>query len=329
VTVPLTTDGPIFREADQPWRWRGVSAFSLAARHAAGEDIGPFLAAYAGWNVLRVWDYVTWPGEGWESIGAEAWIRFLVDVGARGWRVSLTLLTDDDPGRIEPARRLVQALAARRADLPGLMLEIGNEPTTHKAIDTRALEAVCRASGSLFASGDYEESARAFGTHLLYHSSRDGEWMRKGGHDALEYYRGGGPGTPQDPAHRCPCVADEPIRPDQAGFNTRDFLAYYGTCGQMAAGATIHTDTGKLALLPTDNERACIAAALAGLAAFPADTPLGLASYRRIDPDPTAMRSYVIGETLVRVRPTTPSAPEPGWTSLDTDGILWTRKAAA
>jgi hypothetical protein len=56
---PLSPDGRIFRTADgQPWRWKGISAFALLNRFARGEDISDTLAAYQGFNLLRVWPYV-------------------------------------------------------------------------------------------------------------------------------------------------------------------------------------------------------------------------------------------------------------------------------
>jgi len=317
---PLTTSGPIFLAGGAPWRWKGVSAFPLAAMFGLGQDIDPFLEAFAGFNLLRCFDYVTWPGTGWESPGADAWIEFLRYVGARGFYAENVLLTDDDPRRIEPAKRLVQALAAARPK--NLLPEIGNEPTTHKSIDTRALKSVLAASGFLYSSGDYENSTRFFGLFLTAHTPRDGEWPRKA-HDLLEYHNGGGPSAPSDPAHKVPIVADEPMRPDQAGFNVQDYRAYFGTCALLGAGATFHYEGGKFGRLPTADEARCASAALEGLNAFPADAPKG--GYRRIDEQGGSLRTYAVGNSMVRVRPLTTAAPESGWTAIDSDGILWRR----
>lgn len=322
---PLTaTTDRIFRDAvGAPWRYRGVSAFPLCRRYADGQDIQPFLQAFPGFNVLRVWDYVPWSGTGWESCSVDQWRAFLAFVQAQGWYVELTLLTDDNPGRISYAQTLVQGLAG----IPNLIVEIGNEPQTNKSIDTRALQDACTRSGLLYSSGNYESNAAWFGRYGTAHTPRDSEWPRKG-HDLMEYYGGGGPHAPSDPACKAPWVGDEPIRPDQCNpawyAIDRDYQAYGGVCALLGAGATFHFEGGKYGTLPNDLERACAAAMLTGLMAFPADAPNW--GYRRIDEQGKSLRTYVLGDrVMVRVRPTTPEPPEPGWTALDEWHQLWQR----
>jgi hypothetical protein len=141
--VPLRADGRIFRQGDAPFRWKGVSAFRLLDRFAKGENIQPFLDAYAGYNLLRVWPYVPvadWGAAAWDSQPAPVVVDFLRTVGAKGWYVELTLLTDDKPDRYEQAAQLVNVLAGERANLPNLLIEIGNEPKVHKDINTRLLK---------------------------------------------------------------------------------------------------------------------------------------------------------------------------------------------
>ena len=77
----------------------GVSAFPLCRLYTNGHDIQPFLEAFPGYNVLRVWDYVPWDKTGWESCTVEQWKAFLKTVGGLGLARRTTLLTDDDPGR--------------------------------------------------------------------------------------------------------------------------------------------------------------------------------------------------------------------------------------
>lgn len=317
----LSTHGPIFLCDGQPWRWKGASAFQLLDRFAKGEDLGAFLADCAGFNVLRVWPYVPaqdWGASAWESPAPAIVLAFLEAMAAAGFFVELTLLTDDAPARINPTIALVRALTAARP--ANLLIEVANEPITHKAIDTAALRRVCEDSGFLFSSGDYEDSRRWFGSFLTFHSGRDAEWPRRA-HDALDYYHGGGPNFRTEPACRVPCVADEPIRPDQAGFNEPDFRAYFGACALLGAGATFHCESGKFARRFTDAERRIAAVCLDALDAFPVDAPLG--AYRR--PVERSLRTYVVGDHMVRIRPDTSQAPEPGWLPLDPDGILWTR----
>ena len=314
----LSTSGPIFLAGGQPWRWKGVSAFKLLHRFAHGENIQPFLDTFAGFNVLRVWGYVTWPGAGWDWPALTKIVDFVRYCGEAGWYVELTLLTDDDHSRLNEARMVVEALTA--AKVSNVLLEAGNEPQTHKNILTREIKAALDASGFLYSSGDYEDSDRFFGSYLTAHTPRDPEWPRKA-HDLLEYYTGGGPSAPSDPAHKVPCVADEPMRPDLSGYNVQDFRAYFGTAALLGAGATFHFEGGKFGTLPTASEAECAAAALEGLNAFPADAPTK--GYRRIDEQGRSLRTYAVGTSMVRVRPLTKDAPEPGWTAIDTDGILW------
>jgi hypothetical protein len=319
---PVSTDRRIFLAGGQPWRWKGVSAFPLCDRFAHGEDIDPFLDAFAGFNLLRVWDYVMWPDTGWESNPAATWLAFLDYVGTRGWHVELTLLTDDDFTRVAPARQLVAALATAKPT--NLVIEIGNEPREHKHIDVAALRSACEQSGFLFASGNNAVDEPWFGSFLTAHTPRDAEWPRKA-HDLKEYFDGGGPGAPTDPARGVPCVGDEPMRPDEAGFVATDYRAYFGVCALLGAGGTFHFTGGKFGQLPTADEARCAAAALEGLDAFPASEP-NAGGYRRIDEQGGSLRTYVVGNSMVRVRPTTKTAPEPGWTAIDADGILWRRQ---
>lgn len=317
----LTTDGQIFRCDGQPWRWKGVSAFGLLNRFANGEDISGFLSDFAGFNLLRVWPYVTWPGVGWEPPPVATILAFLDRCAAAGFYVELTLLTDDITARLQPAQYLLAALAA--AQPSNLLIECANEPLTHKNIDTHALRHALDASGFLYSSGDYEDSSRFFGRYLTCHTGRDEDWPRRA-HDLFEYYGGGGPSSPADPAHRCPIIADEPPKPSDVGGNKdQDFLAYFATCSLLGAGATYHCESGKLATRPNDEEKRLAAAALAGLDAFPADAPKG--GYRRIDESGRSLRTYAVGPYMVRVRPTIPEAPEAGWHPLEPSGVLWAR----
>ena len=305
---PLHVDGKILRTADgAPWRWRGVSAFQLLDRFARGEDLEPFLRAYQGFNLLRVWPYVPvkdWGAAAWDTPDVATINAFVAAMGDQGWYVEITLLTDDDPARLAWA----QALVPQLAPAPNLLLECANEPTTHKVIDTPALRPVLAASPFLHSSGDYEDSSRFYGDYLTAHTARDAEWPRRA-HDALEYYNGGGPNAPSDPAHRCPVVLDEPAKlEDVSGDRVADWLAYFAAASLLGAGATFHSQTGKVAQPPTDAEAALAAAALQGLLAFPADAPLG--AYQHDTADEAAsgsLRTYRVGPYGVRIRPRDPS----------------------
>lgn len=319
--VPLRADGRIFRTLDgEPWRWKGVSAFKLLARWTAGENVQPFLDAYRGFNTLRVWPYVEWGAASWSITDVGAIDAFIADMNQRGWYVELTLLTDDDPRRLDWAKALVPQLQKHI----GLFLEGGNEPTTNKRIDTPALRSVLESSGFLFASGDYEDSSRAYGRYGVAHTARTQDWPRRG-HDLKEFHDGGGPNSPSDPAHKNPWVGDEPAKLQDVAVIAKDWRAYFGVCSLLGAGATFHSETGKWAELPTPDEQRMAAAALEGLDAFPADAPNG--PYRRIVEagQPSEARTYVVGNCMVRSQQNGIIAPEPGWSSLDADGVLWRR----
>jgi hypothetical protein len=324
----LSTSGRIFLEAGQPWRWKGVSAFKLCELFRQGRlgEIDAILADFAGYTVLRVWDYVTWPGTGWESPGADVWVAFLGYVRARGWRVEITLLTDDDPARIEPAIRLVGALAVAGVEA---LIEIGNEPRTHKQIRTSALVPVLETSRFLYTSGDYEDSRNWRGRYGVAHTARTPDYARRA-HDLMEYFNGGGPNDPGEPACRAPWVADEPAKlqdvPGSIEDKVRGWRAYFGACSLLGAGATFHHEGGKFGQRPTDDDRRLATAALEGLNAFPADAPLG--GYQRLDEPnaPESGRTYVIGgRYMVRCQQNGTAAPEAGWRALDDAGVLWTR----
>lgn len=316
-----------------------MTAFALLTLFEQGQDVRTFMRLFKGlgYNVLRVWPYTPWPTNGWAwPSSTQVVFDFLAVAKEEGFYVELTLLTDDDPARLGPARDLVTALSANR-QIENVLLEIGNEPTTHKNIDTPALRSVCEASGYLFASGDYESldlmPNRVFGSYSVDHSSRDGEWPRKA-KGLIEIYDGWGPweeggdGTggvkhPAFPGVRHPVVEDEPIRPDQSGYNAEDYKAYGGVASIMGAGATFHYYGGEFGRLPDDNELRCAQGLAAGLNAFPADAPTG--AYRRIDEGAGTLRTYIISNHMVRVRPTTGSAPEGGWNDLDGSGMFWSR----
>lgn len=325
--LPLTMDGPIFLSGGQPWRYKAVSAFKLCRLFTDGHDISGFLADYAGFNTLRVWDYTPkkdWGAAAWDSCTPAQWLWFLTALAAKGWRVELTLLTDDDPARIAPAKALVAALHGS----PNLLLECANEPTTHKSIDTAALRTTLEGAGVPYCSGDYEDSDRFYGSYYTCHTARTTDWPRRA-HDLLEFYTGAGPDKPTHP-HHVPCLGDEPGKLEDVGITPADWLAYFGGCALMGGGACFHSETGKHAQRPTPTELSLAQLALAALNGFPADLPKG--PYRRIvEPGnehggPTeSSRTYVVGNGMVRSQQVTLAAPEPGWTPHDAHGVLWTR----
>jgi hypothetical protein len=322
--------GKIFYDdANRPWRYKGVSAFKLGYLYETGQDIRPFLEAYRGFNVLRVWAYTDW-ANGWPRPSSAAIVReFLAQVGSFGFLVEYTFLTNDSLAMSDWARDFVAQLC--EPTRPRMFAEIRNEPQTHsQTVSTQRLKPAFDASRLVYSSGNYEQSANAFGPYLVYHSQRDKEWCRRA-HDAMEYYNGGGPHKPTDPAHKVPCIGDEPPKPSDVAAPTPgplhltkadDYRAYFGTCAILGGGATFHCATAMQGLLPTEEEKALAAAALEGLDAFPADAPLG--QYTR--PNDSSLRTYVVGNYSVRIRPTTPNHPGgSAWKRVGASPILWRR----
>jgi len=317
----LHPDGRIWRDFNNaPVRIKGVTAFPLLDMYVKGKSIDGFLQKYKGFNLLRVFCYT--PSKDW---GANAWDvptavdarRFLGYVGNLGWNVELVLLTSDEQARLDWARSFVPQLVTGGRP-QNLIIEIGNEPTTHKNINTASMKDVMEKSGVFYASGNYEKSELTFGKYGVAHTARDSEWPRRG-HDLLEYYNGGGPNAPSDPAHKFPWCGDEPAKlQDVSGDKPNDWRAYFGVCSLLGAGATFHSETGKFGQLPTAEEANLAACALEGLNAYPADAPNG--PYSR--PVENSLRTYVVGNYMVRVRPTSPS-PGSGWVRIGTSDIFW------
>lgn len=327
-TQALHVDRQIFRTADgQPWRYKGVTAFKLLDNFVRGEDIDGFLGAYAGYNVVRIFPYVqnspgTAPGKGWpvewEPPSPTDTRRFLAHLASKGWYAEICLLTDDNPARLTWAQGFVPAVGT----VTNLLWEGGNEPTTHKNINTVALKSVLAASGCMYASGNYEDSHKWYGTYGTWHSKRTADFPRYS-HDALEYYHGGGPHNLTEPACPVPWIGDEPGKLEDVGTSARDWRALYGGYALFGGGATFHSENGKYGRLPSQTEATLAKVALDALNQFPGDAAYG--GYRRIveTNQPHDSRTYVIGNRAVRCQQNGTAFPEPGWTALDSVGVLF------
>jgi hypothetical protein len=321
----LHPDGHIFRDPNgQGWRYKGVSAFQLLDRYAKGEDITPFLKAYQGYNSLRVWPYVPlkdWGDTAWTSPPTSTLVQFVKDMNAASWYVELTLLTDNDPARVPVAKAQVAAL--QQAGVIGLFLEAANEPEVQHSgnIDTTVLKATLEQSGFNYASGNYVNVSTHYGNYLTTHTQRDSEWVRRC-HDALDIYNPPADAPPGTPAKKMPIFLDEPPKlEDVSGDRVSDWKAYFAGSSFFGGGACFHSQTGKYAQVPTDAERQLAASALEGLNAWSVEAPLG--PYSRVDDN--TLRTYIVGNCMDRMRPTTPNAPQPGWMSMEPLHVLWNR----
>jgi hypothetical protein len=322
-------DGHVFRLADNSaWRWKGVSAFQLCDRWLRGEDLTPFLSAYQGYNTLRVWSYVeppNWTDPTWDSPTPDEAVAFVKEMNRLGWYVEWTLLTSSNTARLPMAQAQIQAFAA--ANVTGLFLEGANEPEVQNPdttfIDCAVLKPALEQSGYPYTNGCYTDGAkRWWGTYFTCHTVRNNEWPRYC-HDGYDYWVKPADAPPGAQAVHVPCIFDEPAKTqDVSGDKVSDWKAYFGGCSFFGAGATFHSKTGKFAQPPTAEEAQLAATALVGLGAFPADAPANF-DYQRISD--TTLRTYRMGNCLVRIRPTTLQAPQSGWTMIDSAGILWRR----
>lgn len=300
-TPRLRADGRIFRANDQPWRWKGITAFALADEYCKGHDIAPFLDQATGFNVLRVFYY-------WETINAvppadDCLVNFTRLVARRGFYVEFVALTGPKP--IQEAQALVDHLFQILESETNVFIELVNEPQAHEKVNPDQLHVPQTAI--LWTSGcyDFTISDCMRGNYGVSHNPRDNEWPRKA-HDLFEYYHGAGEGASAIPPHPFPQVGDEPEKPCNPDGNcgrasTVDYEGYFGTASLLGAGGTFHFLSGEFGRLPNPQEADCLRAALRALDFYPADAPLG--PYTRIDEQGATLRTYKVGAYTVRVRP--------------------------
>lgn len=319
--IMVTDDG-------MPFSMKGVTAFKLLNLFENGIH-ADFISTYNDSNFFRVFPYVPkkdWGSEAWDVPNNKTIADFIYTMETLGKYVYLTLLTDDDLNRIEWAKDLVDYLS--RFNFKNLLLAAGNEPLTHKNINVDALLQVLFDSGYLYTSGVYEDTHKFYGLFGEDHSARNSEWPVKC-HNMLECYNGGGPNSVDEPATHVPWNEGEPIKPNEAlAFGDeesvmKDYYSYTASCTQFGFGGIFHCETAKYCRLPNSFELKCYQAFNIGLNIFPADTALG--NYRRIDEQGNTLRTYVVGNTMVRHRPVNFNCPEQGWQSLDAYGIAWRR----
>lgn len=325
----LEADGPIFRANGSPFRVKSVSGFNLIDQYSKGKDINPFLDKYNRSNRVRVFTYTPekfWGVSSWgfpSKVVVKEFIEYLI---TKGKATSLCLITDDDQDKLQQARDLVNYL--NEFNFPGLFLEEINEPLTHDKLASGVLKNTLNGSRYLYGSGIYEDLKKFWGKVGYIHTPRDNEWPRKA-KDAIEAYRGGGPNSTDEPACKVPWILDEPIRPDQAGFNTLDFYAYGALGSLTSAGITFHSESGKLGKLPSDEEFSCYQALMDGMNVFSESAPLGkydhLRDLEEVDADnkpTTCLRVFQVGHYVVVVRPKSVKIPS-NWKSLDNYRICY------
>jgi len=323
--VGLVTSGPIFRRVDnnEAHRVKSVTGFNLINLLSRNKDIDPFLNKYNRSNRVRNFAYTPtadWGSNAWGFPTNEDVRKYIEYTLSKGKATSLCLLTDDNGLRVQQAKDLITYL--NQFDFPGLLLEAVNEPLTHNKTDPGELKNSLSNSKYLWGSGIYEDLRKFFGKVGYYHHPRKDDWPRTA-KDTIEAYTGGGPNSSDEPACKVPWIHDEPIRPDQAGYNTLDFYAFGALASLCSAGATFHCLSAELGNLPSDEEYSCYKALMDGMDVFPNDAPLGqyehLRDLEECLPDgtpTTCLRVFRVGKFVVVVRPKDVKIPS-NWKALD------------
>lgn len=333
-------NSPIMNAGAEPWRLKGYTGFKLAELWRTGGPWSAFVNAYPGFNTVRVFAYTegpNWTDPTWDSPSPQDCVHFVRTMNALGIYVWWVLLTSSNRARLQPA--LDQIAAFTQARTLGLLLQGANEPERQNPdttlIDTTPLHAALAASGYPWDNGYIDNTQKHAGTFWDAHTKRDGghkpdgtplgEWPRRC-HDAMDIYSPPADAPAGTVALKMPGFLGEPPKPEDVGASVVDWKGYFGGGALFSAGVVFHSKTGKFCELPTPTERQLAAAALMGLNAYPPDATRG--TYRRIDGD--GLRTYqklqdgdFTGNVMVRIRPTHPEPPEPGWTSLDTDHVLY------
>lgn len=331
--VSAHANDPVFRLDDaSAWRMKGVTAFKLGEVFRSGGDIGPLINAYPGFNTHRVFAYTegpNWTDPTWDSPTPQQCVDFVRAANARGVYVWWVLLTSSNPARRQAALDQIAAFTA--AGNLGLFLQGANEPERqnpdHTPIETSFMHLALSASGYPWDNGYSDDTRKHAGTFFDAHTKRDAEWPRRS-HDAMDIYTPPADAPAGTVAMKMPIVLGEPAKHEDVGASVIDWKGYFGSGAFFGAGVVFHSKTGKFGQLPTPTEQQLAAAALMGLNAYPPDATLG--AYSRIDGD--GLRTYkktandkFHGNCMTRIRPNQPASPEPGWTSLETDHILWRR----
>ena len=323
ISDALVTDGKFFRRNNEIVRVKRFTSFKLLNLFEKGNDIKPILNQFAGYNSARVFAYTPkkdWGDEAWDFPDKLATHEFMLMMGEAGFDVSLCLITDDDRAMIDKAKELISYLSVN--PVSNLTLEAVNEPEVHEKIDPTELKNALTNSPYLYSSGIYLDNKKFYGKFWLRHSPRDSQWYRKGGHELMEAWDGGGPNFPDEPSLKMPGIQDEPIKPNETGYDVKGFYEYAASCGLMGSGATFHCESGKFSRLLTQPEADCKDAFLIGLNMYPLDAANG--AYRRIDESETG-RTYVVGNYAIRIHQPGTSFPESGWNPMDDIGVCWRR----
>lgn len=322
-------------KTDQPWKWRGVSAFRLFDEWQMGNDIVPYCqwALVNNINILRV--FGMYAGALGRLIPDEIdryfyKVRDFLNV-MESYGLSLEWVAFADlqrPGldHLDVQRHyhnLVDVLLGRE----GVVLEICNEPPLNGLDPTTVYTRFGELAQAL---GLYnpENNTLPVAQYLTDHTPRDDEWPRKA-KDILELTK---LGAGSMPPLMVPGICDEPMgigvdQPGRRSMSKPDMAQYHALAALFGSGSTIHGDFGIECRLPNADEQAVVDAITMSWSAVPEPCQLWEYTAGHLDWCPLenhALREYgmMLGNlaTMVRIRPDGPPVARNGWRIVNQTG---------
>lgn len=308
--------GQFFETAHGPHTVIGCSDFLLFAKFARGEDIADVVAErrLLGFNDLRV--FLSMHG----ALGTfdprphlDRLAEFCALIGGCGLRLELTVFCDTKRWlpNLSDQRALLHAVHERvLSSAAWVRLEGMNEgnylDNMAEGIVHETLPGVLWSLGSKLTDEGTLLPVKDYGTS---HPSRTSDWPRKVGHGAMEDV---------GDKFNIPDVSNECMRPDQNGYQARNFFDGAANGALLCAGATFHSAAGKTSTPFTDDERRCAEAWVVGANAVPlkyqrgAYTRGGLGDCPIVHKDEWASRTHVriLGNEACCVV----AQRKPGWT---------------
>jgi len=266
----LQIAGAAFRAADEPFQWRGISAFRLVEMVAHGNQAQA--AAFLDWassrklTVVRVFAMARHLFPLTPAEGAGALPELLQMAAARGLHVEVVALVDtaDVKTDMDAHVKAVGTIASRH---PNALVEIANEPahptqavSIHDPRELRRLASLVPAVVPVSLGSAEENDSFADGRYATFHFPRSGGGTPWG--HVLRLARG----AALIRAWGKPVINDEPIGAAAAAVpgrrdNDPDRFRAAALLSRLAGlGVTFHYEAGLQAKIPTGAEARCFEA---------------------------------------------------------------------
>lgn len=331
-SYPTGINGTLFHDINGvPISVKGFTAFNLLDLYSEGHDVRPILEDFPGYNTVRVFLYTPvsdWKENAWDIPSNEEVLDFLQFMEDNSYMVLLCLVTDGDKTKLPRIKDLIAYLSGR--GLKNVILQAVNEPFIHDKLDPSLLKSALEVTDIPYSSGVYTDNTKFYGKVWTDHSARTSDWWRKA-HNLYEIHQGKGPNNLNEPKLNIPGIEDEPIRPDECGFDFLGMYMYAASCVLFGAGAVFHCKSMELSEPMTSDELNCCEWFLKGLNVFSPNASLGVYG-RIVEPGnekggPTeSSRTYVMGNYSLRIKQKGINHPEGNkWKALDEFGIAWVR----